>query len=119
MALVLFQVPVEQGAFVQIVPQYVPDAHIGGGIRLQGPFAGIVQAFRAIGLMELYDPHCPFLSYFRVVTLCQYRLHTAQYMFAVSGRFPFKELRAPVTIVFMGTSKVLLIGIIAALFRMA
>src|SRR5690606_40783621 len=69
--------------------------------------------------MELYDPHCPFISYFRVVPLCQYRLHTAQYMFAVSGRFPFKELRAPVTIVFMGTSKVLLIGIIAALFRMA
>ena len=55
-ALVLFQVPVEQGAFVQVVLQDVPDAHIGGGIRLQGPFAGIVQALRTVGPMELYDP---------------------------------------------------------------
>lgn len=119
MALVLFEVPVEQGAFVQVVLQDVPDPHIGNGICLQGPFTGIVQAFRPVGLMELYDPHGPFISYFRIVPLGEYRLHTAQYMVAVSGRFLFKELRAPVTIIFMGAAKMLPVGIIAAFFRMA
>ena len=53
-ALVLFQVPVEQGAFVQVVLQDVPDAHIGGGIRLKGPFTGIVLC--GLGLAGQYRP---------------------------------------------------------------
>ena len=40
-------------------------------------------------------------------------------MVAMAGRFPFKELRAPVAVIFMGAAKVFFIGVIAALFRMA
>src|SRR5680860_298033 len=95
MRFILFQVLVEQGAFIQVVLQNIFDASVGGGIGPKRPFAGIVQPFGPVGLMELDDAHGPFIAYLGIVPGPEYFLYTAQYVLAMdTGPVSYTHLRA-------------------------
>src|SRR5680860_478623 len=112
MGLVVLQVPEEQGTFVQVVLQYVLDPFIADRIGLQCPFTGIVQPLRAVGLVKLYDPNGTFIAYLRIVDIGDDLFHARRNVAAVGGRPVPEELRAPITIISVGTAQVVLLGVV-------
>ena len=115
MRFILFQVLIEQGAFIQVVLQDILDAPVGGGIGPKRPFAGIVQPFGPVGLMELDDAHGPFIAYLGIIPGLEYFLYTAKYVLAMDSGLLFKELGAPVGVEPMGATEMVRIGIVASL----
>src|SRR5690554_1253015 len=115
MWLVFLYILVEQGRLVQVVFQDILDALVCDRICLYGSFAGAVQSLEAIGLVQLDKSHCTFVANLGIIPGVDYYINTGHYVFTVGSSFLFKKFRAPVCIIFMGTTQVIAIGTIASL----
>src|SRR5690606_38790074 len=67
----------------------------------------------------LYKPHGPFVADLGVISGSDDGLDTCHYVFPVDSCLLFKELGAPVHIIFVGTAQVVAIGVVVSLSGIA